>query len=112
MGRQWLGRLGKTDNGIVTVTTVWADGQIYYPLHAQPYTRPSLPRGRAIPASAPSRRSPPPSRCAARKRASPAGPWWPTAPTPPATTGISPCATPDCPTSSRSSHPSPNPLLR
>ncbi|MET0419723.1 MAG: transposase [Actinoplanes sp.] len=24
VGRQWLGRYGKTDNGIVTVTTVWA----------------------------------------------------------------------------------------
>ncbi len=111
VGRQWLGRLGKTDNGIVTVTTVWTYGQIYYPLHAQPYTPVHhFPRGRAIPASAPSRRSPPPSRCAARKRASPAWPWWPTAPTPPATTGISPCATPDCPTSSRSSRtPAPQP---
>ncbi|MFF7452569.1 MULTISPECIES: transposase [unclassified Streptomyces] len=38
MVRQWLGRLGKTDNGIVTVTTVWTDGRICYPLHAQPYT--------------------------------------------------------------------------
>lgn len=34
VGRQWLGRLGKTDNGIVTVTTVWTDGRVYYPLHA------------------------------------------------------------------------------
>ncbi|GIF01729.1 DDE transposase [Paractinoplanes rishiriensis] len=38
VGRQWLGRYGKTDNGIVTVTTVWADERLYYPLHAQPYT--------------------------------------------------------------------------
>ncbi|MEU2867235.1 transposase [Streptomyces mirabilis] len=38
VGRQWLGRLGKTDNGIVTVTTVWTDGRVYYPLHATPYT--------------------------------------------------------------------------
>jgi SRSO17 transposase len=38
VGRQWLGRYGKTDNGIVTVTTVWADERVYYPLHAQPYT--------------------------------------------------------------------------
>jgi SRSO17 transposase len=38
VGRQWLGRLGKTDNGIVTVTTVWTDGRVYYPLHARPYT--------------------------------------------------------------------------
>jgi hypothetical protein len=38
MGQQWLGRLGKTDNGIVTVTTLWTDGRVYYPLHARPYT--------------------------------------------------------------------------
>lgn len=38
IGRQWLGRLGKTDNGIVTVTTCWADANLYYPLHAVPYT--------------------------------------------------------------------------
>nr|WP_260860088.1 transposase [Streptomyces cupreus] len=38
VGRQWLGRLGKTDNGIVTVTTVWTDGRVYYPLHATCYT--------------------------------------------------------------------------
>jgi hypothetical protein len=25
VGRQWLGRYGKTDNGVVTVTTLWAD---------------------------------------------------------------------------------------
>ncbi|MGH7750950.1 MAG: IS701 family transposase, partial [Candidatus Dormibacteria bacterium] len=38
IGRQWLGRLGKTDNGVVTVTTVWADERVYYPVHAVPYT--------------------------------------------------------------------------
>jgi SRSO17 transposase len=38
VGRQRLGRYGKTDNGIVTVTTVWADERVYYPLHAEPYT--------------------------------------------------------------------------
>ncbi|MEV7196295.1 transposase [Streptomyces sp. NPDC093510] len=38
VGRQRLGRLGKTDNAIVTVTTVWTDGRVYYPQHAQPYT--------------------------------------------------------------------------
>jgi SRSO17 transposase len=38
VGRQWLGRYGKTDNGIVTVTTLWADERVYYPLHAQAYT--------------------------------------------------------------------------
>ena len=38
VGRQYLGRYGKTDNGVVTVTTVWADERIYYPVHAVPYT--------------------------------------------------------------------------
>jgi SRSO17 transposase len=44
VGRQWLGRYGKTDNGIVTVTTVWADERVYYPLHAEPYTPAASPR--------------------------------------------------------------------
>ena len=38
VGRQYLGRYGKTDNGIVTVTTVWAGERVYYPVHALPYT--------------------------------------------------------------------------
>ncbi len=51
VGRQWLGRLGKTDNGIVTVTTVWTDGRVYYPLHTTPYTPAHhFARGRSDPA--------------------------------------------------------------
>jgi hypothetical protein len=51
VGRQWLGRYGKTDNGIVTVTTVWTDGRVYYPLHAAPYTPAHhFARGRSDPA--------------------------------------------------------------
>ena len=38
VGHQRLGRYGKTDNGVVTVTTVWADERLYYPVHAVPYT--------------------------------------------------------------------------
>jgi SRSO17 transposase len=38
VGRQYLGRYGKADNGVVTITTVWADERLYYPLHAVPYT--------------------------------------------------------------------------
>ena len=38
MGRQWLGRYGKTDSGVVTVTTLWADERVYYPVHAVLYT--------------------------------------------------------------------------
>ncbi|MFD8550001.1 transposase [Streptomyces fradiae] len=59
-GRQWLGRLGKTDNGIVTVTTLWADERLYYPLHALPCSPPTIsPRSAATRASAPSRSWPP-----------------------------------------------------
>src|SRR5438034_3154018 len=38
VGQQWLGRYGKTDSGVVTVTAVWADERLYYPVHAVPYT--------------------------------------------------------------------------
>src|SRR5262249_19458324 len=38
VGRQWLGRYGKTDSGVVTVTTLWAGERVYYPVHAVPYT--------------------------------------------------------------------------
>ena len=38
VGHQWLGRYGKTDNGVVTVTTLWADERLYYPVHAVPYS--------------------------------------------------------------------------
>ena len=51
IGHQWLGRYGKTDNGIVTVTTLWADERVYYPLHAQPYTPAHhFPKGKNDPA--------------------------------------------------------------
>jgi hypothetical protein len=38
VARQYLGSLGKIANGIVAVSTVWADTAIYYPLHVRPYT--------------------------------------------------------------------------
>jgi SRSO17 transposase len=51
VGRQYLGSIGKIDNGIVAVTTVWADERAYYPLHYAPYTPASrLPKGTADPA--------------------------------------------------------------
>jgi hypothetical protein len=51
VARQYLGSVGKIDNGIVAVTTVWADERVYYPLHLKPYTPASrLPRGKADPA--------------------------------------------------------------
>jgi SRSO17 transposase len=38
VGRQYLGNLGKIDNGVVSVTSLWADEQVYYPLLVEPYT--------------------------------------------------------------------------
>lgn len=38
VARQYLGSVGKIDNGIVAVTTLWASEQRYYPLHVVPYT--------------------------------------------------------------------------
>jgi DDE superfamily endonuclease len=58
LGRQWLSRYGKTDSGVVTVTTVWADGRPCYPVHAVPYTRPGTsPGARKTRNSGPSWRS-------------------------------------------------------
>ena len=36
VGRQYLANLGKTDNGVVSVTSLWADEAVYYPLHYEP----------------------------------------------------------------------------
>jgi len=48
VGRQYLANLGKTDNGVVSVTSLWADEGIYYPLHYEPYTQAShFARGKA-----------------------------------------------------------------
>jgi DDE superfamily endonuclease len=50
VARQYLGSVGKTDNGIVAVTSLWADGRCYWPLHAVPYTPASrLPKGKRDP---------------------------------------------------------------
>ena len=38
VGRQYLANLGKTDNGVVSVSSLWADERIYYPLEVEPYT--------------------------------------------------------------------------
>lgn len=50
VARQYLGSVGKIDNGIVAVTSLWADERLYYPLHVRPYTPGSrLPKGKADP---------------------------------------------------------------
>jgi DDE superfamily endonuclease len=51
VARQYLGSIGKTDNGIVAVSSLWADPSVYYPLHVAPYTPASrLPHGKVDPA--------------------------------------------------------------
>jgi hypothetical protein len=51
VARQWLGSLGKTDNGIVAVTSLWADERVYWPVDVVPYTPAArLPMGNRDPA--------------------------------------------------------------
>lgn len=38
VGRQYLGSIGKIDNGVVAVSSLWADASMYYPLEVEPYT--------------------------------------------------------------------------
>ena len=51
VGRQYLANLGKTDSGVVSVTSLWADAQVYYPLDYEPYTpKHHFAKGKADPA--------------------------------------------------------------
>lgn len=38
IGKQYLANLGKLDTGVVSVTSLWADEGVYYPLDFEPYT--------------------------------------------------------------------------
>ena len=38
IGKQYLANLGKIDTGVVSVTSLWTDEHLYYPLHVEPYT--------------------------------------------------------------------------
>jgi hypothetical protein len=38
VARQYLGNVGKIENGVVSVSSLWADQDIYYPLEVEPYT--------------------------------------------------------------------------
>jgi SRSO17 transposase len=38
VGRQWLANIGKTENGVVSVTSLWAQEGMYYPVDFEPYT--------------------------------------------------------------------------
>jgi SRSO17 transposase len=51
VGRQYLGNVGKIDNGVVSVSSLWADERMYYPLTVMPYTPADwFARGKADPA--------------------------------------------------------------
>ena len=51
VGRQYLANLGKTDNGVVSVSTLWSDERIHYPLEVEPYPPAHwFARGKADPA--------------------------------------------------------------
>jgi hypothetical protein len=51
VGYQYLGSVGRIANGIVSVSSAWADDRIYYPLHVEPYTPAKrLQKGRGDPA--------------------------------------------------------------
>lgn len=50
VARQYLGSVGKTDNGIVAVTSLWADERVYWPVDVVPYTPACrLPKGKRDP---------------------------------------------------------------
>jgi hypothetical protein len=38
VGRQWLANIGKTDSGVVSVTSLLADEKLYWPMAFEPYT--------------------------------------------------------------------------
>jgi len=38
VSRQYLTNLGKIDNGVVSVSSLWADEGVYYPVDVEPYT--------------------------------------------------------------------------
>ena len=51
VAHQYLGSVGKIANGIVSVTSLWADERAHYPLHVAPYTPAArLPLGKEDPA--------------------------------------------------------------
>jgi len=50
VARQYIGSRGKVEEGIVAVTTCWADENVYWPVHTVPYQPAStLPLGRKDP---------------------------------------------------------------
>ena len=84
VGRQYLANLGKIDNGVVSVTSLWADEGLYYPLAILSPTRRRhhFARGKADPQFRTKRQiAAELVGRALEAPASPAGRWWPTAST-------------------------------
>ena len=51
VGRQYLANLGKTDSGVVSVSSLWADERVYWPVDYEPYTpKHHFAKGKADPA--------------------------------------------------------------
>src|SRR5215213_2281394 len=51
VGRQYLANIGKVDSGVVSVSSLWADEGVYYPLQFEPYTpEHHFEKGKASPA--------------------------------------------------------------
>lgn len=51
VAHQYLSSVGRIANGIVSVSSVWADERVYYPLHVEPYEPAErLPQGKSDPA--------------------------------------------------------------
>lgn len=38
VGKQYLANIGKVQSGVVSVSSLWADEEVYYPLEVEPYT--------------------------------------------------------------------------
>ncbi len=38
VGKQYLGGIGKIEGGVVSVSSLWVDERVYYPLEVEPYT--------------------------------------------------------------------------
>ena len=82
VARQYLGSVGKIDNGIVAVTSLWADERCYWPIHAVPY----IPASRLAGGERDAGFKTKPQLAvelvqAARQVGSGSGRWWPTAAT-------------------------------
>ena len=80
VSRQYLANLGKIDNGVVSVSSLWADERVYYPIDVEPSTpAPYFREGKKDPACRTKRHRLRCSWCNVRSRTGcPFERWWPT----------------------------------